>query len=181
METDYFVFTAVGPDRVGLVDDITEYLVKKRCNILESRMASLGGEFAVIMLLQAPESSYRDISGNLGTLAETIECSVEIKKTSMDNRHQGWKPYIIHVSSVDAPGIVHALTSVLHSLGINIEDLHTDTVSAPWTGTPMFHLKARISVPAGVSPASLRNTLNALETEKDMDIDIKPFSLDSAE
>ena len=181
METDYFVFTAVGPDRVGLVDDITEYLEKKKCNILESRMASLGGEFAVIMLLQAPEESFREISGNLGTLAETIECSVEIKKTSIENRRQGWKPYVVHVSSVDAPGIVHSLTSVLHSLGINIEDLNTDTAAAPWTGTPMFHLKARISVPAGVSPASLRETLNTLETEKDMDIDIRPFSIDAAE
>lgn len=181
MENDYFVFTAVGPDRVGLVDDITDYLEKKKCNILESRMASLGGEFAVIMLLQGPKAGFKEISGNLGMLAETIECSVDIKQTSIENRRHGWKPYVINVSSIDAPGIVHALTSVLHSLGINIEDLNADTVAAPWTGTPMFHLKARISVPAGVSLSSLRGSLNILETEKDMDIDIKPFVMDTAE
>ena len=46
----YIVLTAIGPDRPGLVDEISSFLAARKINIEDSRMAVLGGEFAIIML-----------------------------------------------------------------------------------------------------------------------------------
>ena len=43
---DHLVITAVGPDRVGLVEQIAQFLLKEGCNIEDSKMArasSAGG------------------------------------------------------------------------------------------------------------------------------------------
>ena len=63
MATGFVVLTAVGPDRVGIVDDIAGAVSGAGCNIEESKMAVLGGEFAVIMLVSGPAASVR---GRLG-------------------------------------------------------------------------------------------------------------------
>jgi glycine cleavage system transcriptional repressor len=41
----YAIVTAVGADRVGIVDDISREILSLACNIEESRMALLGGDF----------------------------------------------------------------------------------------------------------------------------------------
>ncbi|OQY32602.1 MAG: hypothetical protein B6241_10550 [Spirochaetaceae bacterium 4572_59] len=51
MKNNLAVITAVGSDRIGIVDDITSFIEKKNAHILESRMAVLGGDSAVIMLV----------------------------------------------------------------------------------------------------------------------------------
>ena len=47
----YLVVSALGTDRPGLVEALSETVVESGCNINDSRMAVLGGEFAIIMLL----------------------------------------------------------------------------------------------------------------------------------
>jgi glycine cleavage system transcriptional repressor len=45
------VLTAVGPDRIGLVEEISAFIVRLQCNIEDSKMAVFCGEFAVILLV----------------------------------------------------------------------------------------------------------------------------------
>ena len=47
----YAVFSAIGADRVGIVDDLSGLVSEGGGNIEESKMAVLGGEFAVMMLV----------------------------------------------------------------------------------------------------------------------------------
>ncbi|MBN1648286.1 MAG: hypothetical protein JW874_09650 [Spirochaetales bacterium] len=181
MEKKFFVFSVLGRDRVGMVDDISEFLVKNRCNIHESRMSVLGGEFAIIMLASAPADSVAALNAGLDEFAREMGCRISVKETSGHQPAAAGKPYILQAYSIDAPGIVHAVTSVLHNHGINIEDLTTDTSAAPWTGTPLFQLRAHIVLPAGLSPARLREALATLEQEKDLDIVIRPYNSDRME
>ena len=48
----YVVLTAVGPDRPGLVNALASLIRDAGANIEDSRMAILGGEFAVILLIR---------------------------------------------------------------------------------------------------------------------------------
>jgi len=49
--TAHFVFTLAGPDRIGIVDHVTEKVLQKNGNIEESRMARLGGDFTMIVMI----------------------------------------------------------------------------------------------------------------------------------
>ena len=76
--------------------------------------------------------------------------------------------------SLDTPGIVHSVTAILRGHGINIEDLETDTAAAPWTGAPMFRMKAHLILGPAVSVAALKEELQRLQQEHDLDIALKP-------
>ena len=47
------VLTLTGPDRIGIVESVTGLLVARGGNVEMSRMARLGGEFAILMLVSA--------------------------------------------------------------------------------------------------------------------------------
>ena len=50
-EKDHVILTAIGPDQVGLVEKISEFISRRGCNIDDSKMAVFCGEFAVIILI----------------------------------------------------------------------------------------------------------------------------------
>jgi glycine cleavage system transcriptional repressor len=180
MAKAFFVLTAVGPDRVGIVDDLSGAVSSAECNIEESKMAVLGGEFAVIMLASGSAGAVDALARSLPGLGEKLSLHIECRMTSNPRPTEKGRPYLLEAVSLDTPGIVHAVTAVLRGHGINIEDLDADTAAAPWTGAPMFRLKAHLVIGATVSVARLKEELLHLQTEHDLDIILKPvFSTQS--
>jgi glycine cleavage system transcriptional repressor len=51
------VITALGEDRPGIVDELSNVLGKQQLNIEDSRMSALGGEFAILMLVSGASNS----------------------------------------------------------------------------------------------------------------------------
>ena len=175
MAKAFVVLTAVGPDRVGIVDDLSGAVARAGCNIEESKMAVLGGEFAVIMLISGGGGSVDTLCRSLPGMEQSLSLHLECRSTHEPRAgaEQG-RPYILEAVSLDTPGIVHAVTALLRGHGINIEDLETDTAAAPWTGAPMFRLKAHLVVGPSVSIAKLKDDLARLQKEHDLDILLKP-------
>jgi len=167
------VLTAVGDDRIGIVDDLTSAIEKKQGNILESRMALLGGEFAVIMLISGEKRAISGLISDKNQLESEIGLHIEIKPTKEPEKDSNGIPYTLKCVSLDGPGIIHTVTRFIRTAGINIENLETETAHAPWTGAPLFKMKANVIVPLSVSVQELRAGLNKLEQEKDLDISFK--------
>ncbi len=187
MATGFVVLTAVGTDRVGIVDDIAGAVSAAGCNIEESRMALLGGEFAVIMLVSGPSASVDSLARSLPALGEKLGLLIGCRPTRAPGSSGGaesagnrgadsakGRPYLLTAVSLDTPGIVHSVTAVLRSHEINIEDLETETAAAPWTGAPMFRLSAHLVLGPSVSIDGLKQELARLQRELDLDIVLKP-------
>ena len=64
------VFTLTGSDRVGIVEEVTGVLLGLGGNIETSRMARLGGEFAMLVLLSLPAEKVGELDGALAYLTE---------------------------------------------------------------------------------------------------------------
>jgi glycine cleavage system transcriptional repressor len=174
MAKAYVVLTAIGSDRVGIVDDLSGSVTSAGCNIEESKMAVLGGEFAVIMLVSGPPGTLDSLSKTLEEIGGTLGLRIECRPTREPSAGAAGRPYLLEAVSLDTPGIVHSVTAILRSHGINIEELSTDTAPAPWTGAPMFRLKARLVAGPSVSIARLKEDLTRLQEEHDLDISLKP-------
>lgn len=172
----YAILTASGPDRVGIVDDLTSLILEARCNVEESRMAVLGGEFAVILLFSGEEAEVRRLLKEMPARVSAMGLQAGLKETGAPQADPGARPYVLETTSLDTPGIVHAVTSLLRRHGVNILDLETDTTSAPWTGAPLFSMRARLSVPGSASIGGLREELEKLEAETNLDIRLLPVS-----
>lgn len=173
----YFVLTALGHDRVGIVEELTEILGNEECNIEESRMAVLGKEFAVILLASGEAQAVERLTDRLPRLREELGLQIEIRPTESESVIPAGRPYLIEAVSLDAPGIMHSVTAILKESGVNIEEVSTETSSAPWTGATMFIMKGTIILPQGVHAVDLRERLESLEHEQDIDIKLEPRSL----
>ena len=172
--TSFAVLTAIGPDRVGIVDDLAGLVAARGGNLEESKMAILGGEFAAIMLVHLEPAQLEALASSLPGLEKTLGLRLELRKTRAPEPQRGGRPYVLESVSLDTPGIVHSITAILKAHGVNIEELETLTQPAPWTGAPMFHMRARIILGPQIVAAQLKAEFARLEAEKDLDISLKP-------
>jgi glycine cleavage system transcriptional repressor len=166
------VLTATGADRIGLVERISEFIVQHHCNIEDSKMAVLCGEFALILLISGTPSDVSGIEESASELAKFIGLRITIRHSITAKPIQPSLPYRLTASCMDHPGVVHRLTSVLSNLAINIESMETKTYPAPVSGTPIFRLEAFISIPTELNINALRMRFAEIEREQNIDIDL---------
>lgn len=174
MPQDLVVLTAIGRDRPGTVETITSSVVGHHANIEESRMARLGGEFAVLMLLSvAPERREALLAGLQALSGQGLTVVAQPTDRSRADALQGHVPYRLAVVGADHEGIVNRVARYLASEHINVDDMATHVTHAPNTGTPLFAMHATIQVPPHLSLAQLRRKLAEVSTELDVDIDVR--------
>ena len=145
------VLTLTGTDRVGIVDSVTEILVNFDGNVETSRMARLGGEFAMLMLISIPEEQIEPLNKSIDALHQQgFQVSTRPTGQSYEQKYNGWLPYQIDVHGADHEGIVHQVAHYLTQRGINIESMDTGIVPAPMSGTLFFSMNAVVLVPPGM-------------------------------
>ncbi|MBN1217930.1 MAG: transcriptional regulator [Anaerolineae bacterium] len=176
MAKEYLVVTVVGPDRRGIVEKISAVVLDYQANIEESKMARLGGEFAVIMLLTLPGEKEEALLTGLDRLKE-YGLTVISRPTNLSRleRFQGYIPYEISVFGADHEGIVHRVAHYITVERMNIEKLDTQVSQAPVTGTPLFSMQATVQAPPDLTIGQLRQKLAELGDELCVDIEIKPL------
>lgn len=160
-DRSYMVLTAVGPDRPGLVTEISAQIHRAGANLEDSRMAILGGEFAIILLLSCPPEAIERVKQSGAKLESELHLRCILKETSTPGSLRDYLLYRIRVTGVDRPGIVHSIASILAGRGINLASLESRVSYAPLSGTPMFVLEADLQIPSTLDLAGLRDELAA--------------------
>jgi glycine cleavage system transcriptional repressor len=171
-DTGHLILTAVGPDQVGLVEKISQFIVQHGCNIEDSKMAVFCGEFAVIILITGESGKLVKVANAYHDLEIQTGLTVFLKTPSTRKAADSFLPYRLTASCMDHPGIVHKLSQILSSQGINIESMETKTYAAPVSGTPIFRLEALLSVPAKTNINSLRARFAEIQREENIDIEL---------
>ena len=166
---NYLVITASGEDQVGLVDQLSNKVAESGCNIEESRMAVLGEQFAIIMLLSGPWNALSKLEGQMELLGDQLGLTIIHKRTQQREQAQPAVPYRVEVVAMDHPGIVRNLAAFFSKNGINIEELQTDTYPAPHTGTSMFSVIITVGIRADIHIPTLRE--NFLDYCDDLNLD----------
>ena len=170
-DKEHLILTAIGPDRVGLVEMISEFISRHGCNIEDSKMAVFCGEFAVIILISGDGSGLVKLARDYREIETETALSISIKTPSARTSGEFSLPYRLTASCMDHPGIVYHISGLLRSLGVNIESMETKTYSAPVSGTPLFQLEADVSVPTRANINELRERLAELQREQNIDIE----------
>ena len=171
-ERRYKVLTAVGRDRPGLVQKIAAAIHESGANLEDSRMAILGGEFALILLFSGSAQAVEAAKQRAGKLESELGLRVALDDTSRA-APRSFLPYRLRVTGVDRPGIVVTVSNVLAGLEVNVASLESRVQNAPESGTPMFLLNAELQVPSETLLASLRKDLTAACDEEDLDFSLE--------
>lgn len=169
-----WIVTAVGPDRPGLVGELTGILHAGGANLLDSRMVNLRGQFAIVLLLEAADEAGETLASSLPGRGASLGLMITAVRQASAAKPVGGVPFRLRTYSSDQPGIVHRVTDLLRSHGVNIEELETRQDTAPFAGTPLFTMDVRLTVPAGVPVRKLRVDLEALCDQLNCDVDLEP-------
>jgi glycine cleavage system transcriptional repressor len=170
MQTN-FVLTLTGPDRIGIVDEVTGLLLAIGGNVETSRMARLGGEFAVIMLVSMREDRFSDLDAELKRLTvRGYKATTTVAQRNDTESRLGWLAYRIEVEGADHEGIIHGVAHYLSEQGISIESVDSDSSPAPTSGVPLFAMTAQVVVPPGLSEQDWRGGLEDIARRMNLDI-----------
>lgn len=177
-----FTVAAVGADRPGIVAAVSAALVDAGCNLEDSSMTILGGQFAILLLLTAPTgASEASIADALGVPARDLDLSVSVRAVADDPRATagagGSSPeWTVSVYGADHPGIVHAVARLLADAGVNIVDLNTRVIGP--AGSPVYTMTLDVALPAGLEPGHLAADLEVLSREIGVDASLHASQAD---
>jgi len=148
--------SAIGGDRTGMVHDLTRVITECGGSIAESRMAALGSEFAMLLLVTGNWHNLARIESELGRLASNGTLSVHLRRTESRAGRKDMLPYSIDIVSLDQTGIVAGLSGFFATRGIDIAEVATRCYAAAHTGAPMFAVQMNINVPSKLHVSQLR-------------------------
>lgn len=172
---NYLVISALGKDRPGIVHDLSAFIYEHGCNVVDSRMTVLGGEFAIMQMISGNWNKIAKIEDSLPEVARQLELTIISKRTEPRNTRNNLMPYSVEVISIDHPGIVNSISDFFSSREINIEELNTGSYSAAHTGTTMFTVNLVVSVPSKVLVGELREQFMDFCDSLNLDAVIEPI------
>lgn len=168
------VLTVTGSDRVGMVEEVAGLVAARGGNVEVSRMARLGGEFAILMLVAVPDDRLSDLEADLAHLADRGYKVTSTHPRPGASAHPDWRRFRIAVQGADHEGIIQEVARYLSQLGINIESADSETIPAPISGVPLFTMTAEVAVPpATEGPEDWESGLRELAAHLNLEVDVE--------
>ena len=168
------VISAIGRDKPGIVQAISKAILSCGGNIEESRMTTLGSEFASLMLVSGNWHTLNRLETALDKLGGEDGLSFAIRKTNERDIKADRLPYAVDVIALDQQGIVYELANFFSERNIEIADVATRRYAAAHTGAPMFAVQMAINVPASLHVAQLREEFLEMCDRLNLDAILEP-------
>lgn len=168
--------SAVGRDQPGIVAGVSRALYEHGCNLEDSSMTILEGEFAMILIVAVPDGA--DVDGlradleGVATEKHLVLSLRDLPEPPPGNPPRPVSPYILSVYGADRTGIVYEVTRHLADRGVNITDVDTRVVGVE---RPVYIMLLEVSLPAGVISEELEEGLRHLGSRLGVEITLRPL------
>jgi glycine cleavage system transcriptional repressor len=135
----FALITAFGQDRPGIVAAVAEALFQQGCNIEDTCMTRLRGEFTMMIMVSLPGRLSADaLADRLLPLRRasglTLVCRAVPAQAAERVPEQDSPMFMLSVYGADHPGIVAKVTRVVADHGGNITDMNTRVIGSPPAG-----------------------------------------------
>jgi glycine cleavage system regulatory protein len=160
------ILSIIGPDKPGIVSDISKIVKNHLGNIEKSRMIRLGDFFTIMVLITINREDITNLNNELINYSDYKISIHELADTFKDINKD---IYTIHLNGMDTDGLVYNITHELSKLDINIEELRTNIGNAPMSGLALFSLTARVTHPK-LDYTLLKEKMGALASKLDVNI-----------
>ena len=173
MDVEYVLLTVSGPDRPGIVAAIAEALVAAECNLEDSSMTQLRGEFAILLIVRLGPGGVATLEAHIGPAAAELGldyalhplAAAEVARPTASDR----TPCLITVFGADHPGIVAPVARFLADHQVNVSDLSTEVVGS--ADKPVYAMVIEAESPVAVD--ELEAGLAALARKLACDVSVK--------
>jgi glycine cleavage system transcriptional repressor len=170
----YLAISAIGADRPGIADDLCKHAVHCGCNILDTRMTTLGTEFVANLLLSGAWSAIAKFEAGIPTFEKKNDLKINCRRTQPRSSQRDRLPYSIYIIAMELPGIVQKITHFFAAQQINIHDFHLNTYTAPHSETQMLSLNLAVTVAKNQLLADFRENLMVFCDDHNLDVVLEP-------
>jgi glycine cleavage system transcriptional repressor len=170
----FIVISAIGGDPTGVVQELTRVVLDCGGNIKESRMAALGSDFAMLLLVAGNWHTISRLERELGRFAASNDITMQLKRTEPKSFAKELLPYAVDVVGLDQPGIVHSLAGFFAARKVEIGEVSTRSYAAAHTGAPMFSVQMFVNIPATVHISGLREEFMEFCDQLNVDAIMEP-------
>jgi glycine cleavage system transcriptional repressor len=175
-----WIVTALGKDQPGIVAGVTQALYQLGCNLEDSAMTRLEGEFAVMLIFSAPAGKTEAaIRKGFAALEKRMKLVIHLKaltKAETGAPRKRGDSYLISVYGADKPGIVFRVSEALAKAGVNITDVHTHRSAA--SGPSLYMLLLEVERPPSKTAAALERTLQQAAKRLGVEVSLRPSEAD---
>ena len=173
------VLVALSSDRVGLVAQLTGIIREQGGNVEDSRMAALGSEFGIMLLVSGTDEQLQAIESRASARCSDAGMSIVARRTepaATSSRDRATA--LVTVSALDHEGIVHAVADAIQRMGVSIASMQTASYPAPLSGAPLFRLEASLELPSGMSVDAVQTALAEVAEQENLDVKVRASSPD---
>lgn len=174
----WFALSAIGKDRPGIVAELAEMIFEHGCNLEDSSMTVLGGEFAVLLLFSG---SGEDLERGLSSACKRLEwerrLTIFLRPLEGEPRAYGtgeqrgrWQ---VVARGVDKAGIVARVTRTLADRDVTIRTMTTSSGPGAESGTPLYTMRIEVDVPRALSIDALRDELDQVAEELRIEVALR--------
>lgn len=172
----FVLLTATGKDRVGIVSDVSKAILEHGGNIAESRMMRMGGDFTIMMRFSCPSASVSAFAHEVTGIPNTKCYMHEVPKSTFSVSPTPQYKAKFKLEGANEPGLIFKLSDLFRQHSLRIEQLSSETVSAPMGGTTLFVLDGIVECDTPVDEERLHNEVEQLANQLNMDITLSEAS-----
>jgi glycine cleavage system transcriptional repressor len=160
---NFLVLTAMGENRSGITNEITQLITQCGCNIVDSRIALFGQEFTLIMLLSGNNNAISRVESTLPLQAQQHALLTVMKRTSKHKTREFHHEIDFYIQAKNAIGLTQKFTQFLAQRNIDIKSLSAHTEENENTlEDDQFILQIRTQIPANCPLDPLLNDFSLL-------------------
>ena len=161
MNSKIWSFSAVGQDRPGIITALSKLLFEHKCNLSDSSMTILAGQFAIITILETSETTNEQrLQEAIQSLGNTwhLEVSLAPLKDKLEaHTNDEGSHLLVSVYGADQAGITWRVAELISAKGYNVTDLSTKKLGG---SPPVYILLLEIeSTPNSEEPSILETEL----------------------
>lgn len=178
--THRWIVTALGKDRPGIVAGVTKILYKLGCNLEDSAMTRLEGEFAIMLIFSATAKLTEPILRKaFAPLERQLKLVVHLKALSKPEAgapRKAGRAFLISAYGADRLGIVFRVAEALAQRGINITDVHTHRSTG--AGPSLYLMLLEVEVPSRITSQTLEQHLKQLGKTLGIEVSLRSSEAD---
>jgi glycine cleavage system transcriptional repressor len=158
---------AIGRDRPGIVAAVSKVLLDLGCNVEDSSMTLLRGNFSMMLVIACPDDLSAERASE-GLRPACDEMGLVFSVLDVDDRASVPEPtHVLTVYGADRPGILYRTCELLAGRAVNITDLNSRLVGDE---QPVYAVILELEIPAATDTAGLEAELRSAAADIGVDV-----------
>jgi glycine cleavage system transcriptional repressor len=168
------IISAVGADRPGMAYAVAQILFDCGCNIEDTTMTRLSGQFAMILAVESSDLAAQELETRLSPLRHALGLHIDVSSAGDAPPGQTAQPrFILTAYGAEKTGLLARLTAVLADKQVNVTDVQTRVASARMVYVMILELELPADLEAEALEDELRTHLS------DLQVSLRPLEEDT--